>query len=67
MTKEQVAEKHGSWAVSYAKLDNRQITDEEWGKYSAALDAWKLRDYPDEMSRAMSRPNGPNYARANND
>lgn len=39
----------------------------EWKRYSEDYERWSKSKFESDMDRAMSRPNKPEYFRANND
>ncbi len=53
---------------SGATLDGRTVNIKEWIDYNEQYNDWKSRigEFP-SLDDAMSKPNKPNYYRANND
>lgn len=47
--------------------DDKIISQEEWDDYEKRLKEWNKRKYDSDMDKGMSKPNPPNYFRANND
>ncbi len=55
--------------VTHVTLDDRDISPEEWDDYDRRMEVWKekYKGRMNTMDAAMSKPNPPNYFRANND
>lgn len=54
-------------SIPYVFIDEREISEREWRDYHKRYNAWEQKEYSDEMSRHMAKPNHPNYYKANNE
>jgi hypothetical protein len=64
---EQVKERINYFNSPYDFLDEKAPTLKQWIDYNERYQDWRNSEFESDMDRAMSKPNHPNYVRANND